>query len=107
MKTLLHKPALLILLFAMSRLYGQDLHFSQYTENPSLINPALTGVYSVFRASAVYKDQWRSATVPFKTFGVSIESKFKPSNWNKVEGQSMRFTKTSFSRLAGGLSCYT
>jgi hypothetical protein len=90
MKTIVQKSVLLILFFGMSNLYGQDLHFSQYNENPSLINPALTGVNSVFRASAVYKDQWRSATVPFKTFGVSIESKFKPSNWSKVEGQLMK-----------------
>lgn len=107
MKALLHKGKWMVIIFVMNSLYGQDLHFSQYTENPSLINPALTGVFSVFRASAVYKDQWRSATIPFKTFGISVESKFKPSNWNKVEGQSMRFSKTSFSRLAGGLSCYT
>jgi type IX secretion system PorP/SprF family membrane protein len=107
MKTQLHKSALLVLFFAMNHLYGQDLHFSQYNENPSLINPALTGANNVFRASAVYKDQWRSASVPFKTFGVSVESKFRPSNWSKVEGQAMRFTKNSFSRLAGGLSCYS
>lgn len=106
MKTLLHKSVLLVLFFAMNHVYSQDLHFSQYNENPSLINPALTGASSVFRASAVYKDQWRSATMPFKTFGVSVESKFRPSNWSKVEGQSMRFTKNSFSRMAGGLSCY-
>jgi type IX secretion system PorP/SprF family membrane protein len=98
---------LLLLVLFVNSTYGQDLHFSQYNENPSLINPALVGVSSVFRASAIYKDQWRSATVPYKTFGVSIESRFKPSNWNKVEGQSMRFSKTSFSRLAGGLSCFT
>jgi type IX secretion system PorP/SprF family membrane protein len=87
--------------------YSQDLHFSQYNENASLINPALIGVSSVFKASAVYKDQWRSATVPFKTYGISVESKFKPSDWSKVDGQSMSFSKKSFSRLAGGLACYT
>jgi type IX secretion system PorP/SprF family membrane protein len=104
MKTSLRNLVLLVL--CINSAYSQDLHFSQYNENPSLINPALTGVYSVFRASAVYKDQWRGATVPFKTFGVSVESKFKPNNWTKVDGQAMRFSKTSFGRLAGGLSCF-
>ena len=44
--------------------FSQDLHFSQYTENPSLVNPALTGSQYVMRASVIYKDQWRSVTVP-------------------------------------------
>jgi type IX secretion system PorP/SprF family membrane protein len=107
MRTILLNFLLLIMLSAVKFGYSQDLHFSQYNENPSLINPALVGVASVFRASAIYKDQWRGATVPYKTFGVSVDSKFKPSNWSKVDGQSMRFSKTSFGRMAGGLSCYT
>lgn len=107
MNTILKSAILVILFMATKNGYSQDLHFSQYNENPSLINPALVGVASVFRASAIYKDQWRSATTPYKTFGVSVDSKFKPSNWSKVDGQSMRFSKTSFGRMAGGLSCYT
>ncbi len=86
---------------------SQDLHFSQFNENPSLVNPALTGATSVLRVSAIYRDQWRSVTVPYKTYGVSVESRFKTSNWNKVEGRSMTFTKSSFSKFAGGLSFYS
>ena len=29
----------------------QDFHFSQYNENPALVNPALTGATSALRAS--------------------------------------------------------
>jgi type IX secretion system PorP/SprF family membrane protein len=89
------------------QLNAQDLHFSQFNENPSLINPALTGSSGVFRASANYRDQWRNATTPYKTYGVSVESKFKTSNWDKVEGKSMTFANNSFSRFAGGLSFYS
>jgi type IX secretion system PorP/SprF family membrane protein len=86
---------------------AQDMHFSQFNENPSLINPALTGESSVLRASVCYRDQWRSVATPYKTYGVSIESRFKTSNWEKKENQSMTFTKNSFNRFAGGLSIYS
>ncbi|MES2762313.1 MAG: PorP/SprF family type IX secretion system membrane protein [Bacteroidota bacterium] len=86
---------------------AQDIHFSQFNENPSLINPALTGESSVLRASLCYRDQWRSVATPYKTYGLSVESRFKTTNWDKVEGQSMTFTKSSFNRFAGGLSVYS
>lgn len=88
-------------------LQAQDIHFSQFNENPSLLNPALTGASSVMRVSAVYRDQWRSVTVPYKTYGVSFESRFKASAWNKVDGQSMTFTKKATGNLTGGLSFYS
>lgn len=94
-------------LFSYSGLRAQDLHFSQFNENPSLINPALTGLSGVLRVSAMYRDQWRTATVPYKTYGISVESRFKTSSWNKVEGQSMTFTKSSFNKFSGGLSFYS
>jgi type IX secretion system PorP/SprF family membrane protein len=87
--------------------FSQDLHFSQYNENPSLVNPALTGSSYVMRASVVYKDQWRSVTVPYKTYGASYEMKFKASNWDKVDPFKTKTFKKSFSRLAGGLSFYS
>ena len=68
-----------ILNSALSISNAQDIHFSQYNETPSLLNPALTGTQYVIAASAIYKDQWRSVTVPYKTFGASYEMKFHPS----------------------------
>lgn len=102
------KKALLlpILLVSGSALYAQDLHFSQYTQTPSLLNPALTGASTVIRASVIYKDQWRSVTVPYKTYGASFEMKFKASNWEKADKFKTKTYKKSFSRMAGGLSFY-
>lgn len=97
----------LFYLLSVITVKAQDLHFSQFNENPSLINPALTGVASVFRVSAIYRDQWRTVTVPYKTYGISVESRFKTTSWNKVEGKSMTFSKSSFSKFAGGLSFYS
>ena len=87
--------------------FSQDLHFSQYNENPLLLNPALTGANNVMRASVIYKDQWRSVTVPYKTFGASFDMKFKASSWDKVDQFKTRTFKKSFNRLSGGLSFYS
>jgi len=96
-----------IVLFCISvSLRAQDFHFSQFNENPSLINPALTGSTNALRASLVYKDQWRSVTNPYSTYGFSFESKFKPSNWDVIDPRRSMTFKKSYSRMAGGLSIY-
>lgn len=87
--------------------FSQDLHFSQYNENPSLLNPALTGSTYVMRASVIYKDQWRSVTVPYKTFGASFDMKFKASSWDKVDPFKTRTFKKSFNKVSGGLAFYS
>jgi type IX secretion system PorP/SprF family membrane protein len=104
MKKILILPAILLI---GSLIHAQDLHFSQYMQTPSLVNPALTGASSVIRASVIYKDQWRSVTVPYKTYGASFEMKFKASNWEKADKYRTKIYKQSFSRLAGGLSFYS
>ncbi|MDF2438723.1 MAG: hypothetical protein K0Q95_3099 [Bacteroidota bacterium] len=104
MKKIILLPVILILGTAAK---AQDLHFSQYMQTPSLVNPALTGASTVVRASVIYKDQWRSITVPYKTYGASFEMKFKASNWEKADKFKTKIYKKSFSRMAGGLSFYS
>lgn len=54
---------------------GQNYHFSQFYDQPVALNPALTAAYDgIFRASAAYRSQWYSVTVPFQTFGGSIDA---------------------------------
>jgi len=89
------------------KLTAQDFRFSQFNENSSNVNPALTGCASVLKATISYRDQWRSVTVPFRTYGVNIESRFKTSSWKPVAGQGMRFTKENFNRFTGGLAIYS
>ncbi len=87
--------------------FAQDIHFSQFNENPSLLNPALTGAYYVMRASVVYRDQWASVTVPYRTFGASYEMKFRASEWEKQDPFKTKLYKKAYNRLAGGLSFYS
>ncbi|HEY1031907.1 MAG TPA: PorP/SprF family type IX secretion system membrane protein [Flavipsychrobacter sp.] len=54
---------------------AQDIHFTQFKGAPLVINPAFTGNFSgQWRATAIYRDQWRSVTSPFKTYAVSVDA---------------------------------
>lgn len=54
---------------------AQDVHFTQFNASPMIVNPAFTGNFSGrMRASAIYRDQWRSVTVPFRTIAVSVDA---------------------------------
>lgn len=95
------------LLVASYSLFAQDIHFSQYLHTPALVNPALTGGAYTLRAAAIYKDQWQGVTVPYKTYGASIEMRFKASNWEKSDPNKTKSYKVAVSRLAGGLSFFS
>ncbi|HRP90458.1 MAG TPA: PorP/SprF family type IX secretion system membrane protein [Edaphocola sp.] len=61
----------LILLSLIGR--GQGIHFSQYYNAPQLVNPANTGLMPQedFSVGALYREQWNSVPVPFKTIGAN------------------------------------
>lgn len=61
-------------------LKSQDIHFSDFTMAPLRLNPGLTGSFKgTYRASGIYRDQWRSVSNsrPFATFMGSIEFNVK------------------------------
>lgn len=54
---------------------AQDIHFTQFNASPLIVNPAFTGNFSgKLRASAIYRDQWRTVSAPFKTIAVSVDA---------------------------------
>ncbi|MFI5217930.1 MAG: PorP/SprF family type IX secretion system membrane protein [Bacteroidia bacterium] len=56
-----------LLLFAFSN--AQDIHFSQFTKSPLNLNPSYTGLFDGdFRFGGIHRNQWKSVTVPYKTF---------------------------------------
>lgn len=61
---------------------GQDIHWSQFNDNPIFQNPANAGHFKGdIRFVGNYRDQWRSVTVPFQTLALSADSKvFKYRN---------------------------
>lgn len=57
--------------------HAQDLNFSQFYALPLLRNPALCGIFDGdIRVQAVYRNQWQSVTVPYRSGGLSFEKKF-------------------------------
>ncbi len=88
--------SIVILISTVLTANAQDIHFSQFNENPALINPALTGASSPIRASIASKDQWKSVTTPYKTIGASFEARLAPDNWKELKRRSMITTGLSF-----------
>lgn len=91
----------LIGLFLMSHYtIGQDLHLSQFYNAPLVSNPALTGKYNAtLRFVANQRQQWRSVTVPFNTFGFSVETNEISFMRNFSAGLSILNDRAGDSRL--------
>lgn len=55
---------------------AQDIHWSQFNDNPIFQNPANSGQFNGdIRFIGNYRDQWRSVTVPFQTLNFTVDSK--------------------------------
>ena len=66
-----------IFLFAFGG-WGQDAFQSQYWTQPTLVNPAQTGlIESGYRAATSYRSQWASVHSPFKTAVASFDTRLK------------------------------
>lgn len=70
-------PLVVVLLLCnMQSVFAQDPHFSQFFEAPLLRNPSLAGLFEGdVRVQAVYRNQWGSVTVPYKTTSLNAEYK--------------------------------
>lgn len=70
----MRKKHWLLLAFALTlRMFPQDIHFSQYTEAPLYLNPALATVSYDTRAIGYYRSQWSSIGKSYLTYGISLE----------------------------------
>ena len=68
---------LIILLSLQTRSKAQDIHFTQFTQSPLFLNPALAGNFDGdFRASANFKNQWFSIPVPYNSGSMAIDFNF-------------------------------
>lgn len=68
---------LIVVLFAVTAVKAQDIHFSQYTEAPVNVNPALVGSSYDTRAIVNYRSQWGSVAKAYQTYGITIEQSLK------------------------------
>lgn len=62
---------------------AQDLHFSQFYNNPLRLNPALTGGFEGhLRGSLLYRQQWTSVPVPYQTISGAFDWKARQKGKN-------------------------
>ena len=66
----------------VSKVVCQDVHWSQFNDNPIYQNPANTGEFNGdTRFIGNFRDQWRSVSVPYQTFNVCVDRKTKLLNY--------------------------
>ncbi len=54
--------------------FAQDIHFTQFDMQPLVTNPAFTGMFDGrVRVAGIYRNQWASVTIPYVTFGASVD----------------------------------
>lgn len=74
-----------LLSFATLCSKAQDIHFSQMYSAPLYMNPAKTGFFDGnYRLTAIYRNQWRSVTVPYQTLSGSLDFSI-PTGFNKKD----------------------
>lgn len=67
-----------------SKMYAQDIHYSQFYNSPLNINPALTGIFNGdVRVIGSLRDQWRQIPVPYSTFSANYDQKYYTKNRDK------------------------
>ena len=67
---------LVVLLLLPMLTSSQDLHYSQFYHQALQLNPAQTGVFQGdFRAAALYRNQWSSVPVSYRSYAVSADRK--------------------------------
>ena len=74
------KKIVFIFLYTGTTLMAQDVHFSQWYNNPLFSNPALAADFDGdYRITAHQREQWSSVSVPFSTTSVGLDMPIE--NW--------------------------
>ena len=77
-----HIIFIVLLLISVSSFGQQDPMFTQYMNNPQLINPAYTGSQDNLNFNGIFRKQWVGAAIPWAptTTSLSISSPFNSIN---------------------------
>src|SRR5688572_20946835 len=68
--------ACLMMTFLQQSIAQTDPHFTQNYTYPMYINPALTGSSDgEYRVSAIYRSQWGAIGNPYRTVGLSFDTR--------------------------------
>jgi len=66
-------PVVLSLLGIVTGAHSQDMNYSQYFSTPIYYNPAYTGINTGVRARFLYRNQWPSLPISFKSYFFSAD----------------------------------
>jgi type IX secretion system PorP/SprF family membrane protein len=70
-------------LFSLTAVRGQDIHFSLFNACPLFLNPANTGNFNGdWRLSGIYRNQWSALADPFSTAAAGFDKQFYWLNQN-------------------------
>lgn len=86
--------------------YAQDIHFTQYTSAPMLLNPALTASWKDLELTLQQKQQWQTVDA-FSTSGLAFEIKASRFNWEKMDRMTANYKKKLMKGLAFGVNVYS
>lgn len=82
------KCFLLLTIFwvSLSSIGGQDVHFTQFTMAPLMMNPAQTGAFhGSYRIGGIYRDQWAHLSKSFQTSAIYLDAPvirgFRANDW--------------------------
>ncbi len=63
-----------LILLSIGKIKSQDVHFSQFGQNPMMLNPAYTGMYEGnYRFNLNYKNQWATVGNVYETYAASTD----------------------------------
>jgi type IX secretion system PorP/SprF family membrane protein len=91
---------------ACTACFAQDIHFTQYTSAPMLLNPALTASWNDIQFTLQQKQQWQTVNA-FSTSGLSFEIKASRFNWEKMDRMTALYKKKLMKGLAFGINVYS
>lgn len=82
--------------------FAQDLHYSQFYLHPLHFNPAQTGNFQgMWRAGGIYRGQWASVPVNYRSFGGSFDYKLRQG---ETQTQALGLTLQHDEAGDGGLN---
>jgi type IX secretion system PorP/SprF family membrane protein len=68
----------ILFLLLAAPVLAQDIHWTQFNNNPIFQNPANAGNFKEdLRLTANYRTQWRSVSIPFQTTALAADTKWK------------------------------
>jgi type IX secretion system PorP/SprF family membrane protein len=70
---------------------AQDVHFSQMSFAPLMLNPALAGANYANQGNLVYRDQWKRGDAEFKTINAGYDMRFGEKNKKGFFGSGLNF----------------